>query len=63
MLETPSYQSRGPTGDGRIKPDIQAPSHTFTAGSDSKTAIISFGGTSGASLTGVLGKAARKLGR
>jgi len=43
-----SSQSRGPTSDNRIKPDIQAPTNTRTASSASDTAIRSFGGTSGA---------------
>ena len=52
-------QSRGPAPDNRIKPDIQAPTNTETAGNGcgwqqnctaggSDTAINSFGGTSGA---------------
>lgn len=41
-------QSRGPTSDSRIKPDIQAPTNTRTASSASDTATKSFGGTSGA---------------
>jgi hypothetical protein len=40
-------QSRGPTRDGRIKPDIQAPNNTETASNASDTALRSFGGTSG----------------
>lgn len=43
-----SSQSRGPTSDNRIKPDIQAPTNTKTASSASDTATRSFGGTSGA---------------
>jgi serine protease AprX len=42
-----SYQGRGPTADGRIKPDIQAPTNTETASSASDTALQEFGGTSG----------------
>jgi serine protease AprX len=38
----------GPGLNGIIKPDIQAPSNTFTAGALSSTNIRSFGGTSGA---------------
>lgn len=47
---TPSDQSRGPTSDGRIKPDIQAPTCTLTASSASDTAIRTscYNGTSGA---------------
>lgn len=41
-------QSRGPTSDNRIKPDIQAPTNTRTASNASDTATKSFGGTSGA---------------
>ena len=43
-----SSQSRGPTSDNRIKPDIQAPTNTKTASNASDTATKSFGGTSGA---------------
>ena len=35
---TMDYQSRGPTPDGRIKPDIQAPTNTETASRASTTA-------------------------
>jgi hypothetical protein len=45
--DTPSYQSRGPAEDGRIKPDIQAPTSTQTASSTNDTALRTFGGTSG----------------
>ena len=41
-------QSRGPTPDGRIKPDIQAPTNTETASNASDTALRTFTGTSGA---------------
>ncbi len=50
-------QSRGPTGDNRFKPDIQAPTNTETASTgcpfgvscaQSNTAFRVFGGTSGA---------------
>ena len=41
-------QSRGPTGDGRFKPDVQAPTNTVTASNASDTAVRSFSGTSGA---------------
>jgi len=41
-------QSRGPAPDGRIKPDIQAPTNTETASSASATALRVFSGTSGA---------------
>ena len=47
-LNQVSSQSRGPTSDNRIKPDIQAPTNTRTASAASDTAIKSFGGTSGA---------------
>ena len=41
-------QSRGPTGDGRFKPDVQAPTNTVTASNVSDTALQNFTGTSGA---------------
>lgn len=41
-------QSRGPTSDGRYKPDIQTPTNTETASNASDTALRNFGGTSGA---------------
>lgn len=41
-------QGRGPTGDRRIKPDIQAPTNTETASNASDTALRTFTGTSGA---------------
>lgn len=41
-------QSRGPAGDNRIKPDIQAPTQTETASNASDTAFRNFSGTSGA---------------
>ena len=50
-------QSRGPTSDGRFKPDVQAPTNTETASTgcpfgvscaQSNTALRVFGGTSGA---------------
>ena len=47
-LATPASQSRGPAGDGRIKPDIQAPTHVETASSASSTATKVFTGTSAA---------------
>jgi serine protease AprX len=48
LAQEPS-QSRGPTRDGRIKPDIQAPTNTETASNASDTALRIFGpGTSGA---------------
>ena len=40
-------QSRGPAPDGRIKPDIQAPTNTETASNASDTALRVFTGTSG----------------
>lgn len=42
-----SYQGRGPAPDGRIKPDIQAPTNTETASAASDTALQVFTGTSG----------------
>jgi len=39
---------RGPTRDGRIKPDLLAPTNTETASTSSPTATTVFGGTSGA---------------
>jgi hypothetical protein len=47
LAQIPS-QSRGPTPDGRIKPDIQAPTNTETASNASDTALFTFTGTSGA---------------
>lgn len=47
-LATATSQGRGPASDGRIKPDIQAPSNTETASSASDTALQVFSGTSGA---------------
>lgn len=41
-------QSRGPTRDGRYKPDIQAPTNTETASNASNEAFQIFSGTSGA---------------
>lgn len=43
---TPGYQSRGPAPDGRVKPDLQAPTDAETAGNASDTATEVFGGTS-----------------
>jgi hypothetical protein len=43
-----NIQSRGPTRDNRLKPDIQAPTNTETASNAGDTALQSFGGTSGA---------------
>jgi serine protease AprX len=47
-LATPDYQSRGPAADGRIKPDLQAPTNVETASSASTTATQVFTGTSAA---------------
>ena len=47
-LATPSYQSRGPAGDGRVKPDVQAPTNVETASNAGTTATQVFGGTSAA---------------
>ncbi|MHC4108831.1 MAG: S8 family peptidase, partial [Planctomycetota bacterium] len=41
-------QSRGPAGDNRFKPDVQAPTNTETASAASDVAFKVFGGTSGA---------------
>ncbi|RBQ19734.1 hypothetical protein DP939_13490 [Spongiactinospora rosea] len=41
-------QSRGPTADGRFKPDVQAPTNTETASNASDTARHIYTGTSGA---------------
>jgi serine protease AprX len=43
------FSSRGPTTDGRIKPDVTAPTNVDTASNASSTATMTFGGTSGAS--------------
>lgn len=43
-----STSGRGPTTDGRIKPDVTCPSSTLTASRTSDTATQVFGGTSGA---------------
>jgi hypothetical protein len=43
-----NYQGRGPAPDGRIKPDLQAPTNTETASNASDTALQVFTGTSGA---------------
>lgn len=42
-----SSQSRGPTADGRFKPDIQTPTNSETASASSDTALRVFTGTSG----------------
>jgi hypothetical protein len=47
LKQVPS-QSRGPTADGRFKPDIQAPTNTVTASNASDTATQPLTGTSGA---------------
>jgi hypothetical protein len=48
-LATRQYQGRGPTSDGRVKPDIQAPTDVRTASRTSTTALKErFGGTSAA---------------
>jgi serine protease AprX len=47
-LATPDYQSVGPTLDGRVKPDVQAPTNVETASPQSDTATQVFGGTSAA---------------
>jgi serine protease AprX len=41
-------QSSGPTGDGRIKPDVEGPTNTVSASSTSDSAMAVFDGTSGA---------------
>ncbi|MGW2984310.1 S8 family serine peptidase [Streptomyces goshikiensis] len=43
-----AQQSRGPTTDGRFKPDVITPTNTETASNTSDTATRIFGGTSGA---------------
>lgn len=47
-LTTIAAQARGPAPDGRIKPDVQAPTNTETASNASDTALQVFTGTSGA---------------
>lgn len=47
-LSSIGNQSDGPTSDNRYKPDIQAPTNTDTASTDSDVAINNFGATSGA---------------
>jgi len=47
-LAQQTYQGQGPAPDGRIKPDIQAPTNTTTASNTGPTALQGFGGTSGA---------------
>ena len=47
-LATAASQGRGPASDGRVKPDVQAPSNTETASNASDTALHVFTGTSGA---------------
>jgi serine protease AprX len=46
--ETQGYESRGPTADGRTKPDLQAPTNVETASNAGDTATRVFGGTSAA---------------
>lgn len=43
-----SYSGRGPTTDGRIKPDVLAPTNTLTASNAGDIATRVFSGTSGA---------------
>lgn len=43
-----NYSGRGPTSDGRYKPDVTLPTNTLTASRVSDTATQVFGGTSGA---------------
>lgn len=47
-LDQVNSQGRGPTSDGRIKPDIQAPTNTRTASNATDNALQVFTGTSGA---------------
>jgi serine protease AprX len=47
-LDTYISQSRGPTSDGRIKPDFQMPTDTVTASNAHSTALRTFCCTSGA---------------
>jgi serine protease AprX len=42
------YTSRGPTSDGRFKPDFLAPANVTTANNSSDTGTAGFGGTSAA---------------
>jgi hypothetical protein len=43
-----SYSGRGPTADGRFKPDFTAPTNVNAASNASATALQNFGGTSAA---------------
>jgi serine protease AprX len=43
-----SFSGRGPTSDGRLKPELIAPTNTVAASSTSNTAMLPFSGTSGA---------------
>jgi hypothetical protein len=45
---TPDFQGVGPTADGRVKPDVQAPTNVETGSSQSDTATQVYGGTSAA---------------
>jgi hypothetical protein len=47
-LATPDIQSVGPAADGRVKPDVQAPTNVETGLGQSDTATTVFGGTSAA---------------
>lgn len=47
-LVTETYSGRGPESDGRIKPDVMAPTNTTTASNAGYTALRLFNGTSGA---------------
>lgn len=47
QYQIPSYSSRGPTADGRVKPDLLAPSHVLAAGGMASSTRF-FTGTSAA---------------
>ena len=47
-IPVPISMSCGPAADGRVKPDVLAPTGTYVAGAHSPTDFHPFGGTSGA---------------
>jgi serine protease AprX len=47
-LALQGYSGRGPTNDGRTKPDILGPTNVYAASNTSSTALQMFGGTSAA---------------
>ncbi|HYC90772.1 MAG TPA: S8 family serine peptidase [Thermoanaerobaculia bacterium] len=59
-LGTESYQGRGPESDGRVKPEIQGPTNTYTASNAGYWATKPFDGTSGS--TPYIGGAATLFG-